>query len=204
MRHDVASLKVGEQLVVCYPDLAELAAFAEFGAGDNDPYARFTVLYCAPDSPVRDLPLDDKKRECFRRAGIAPGDPRRAAVERWEDAGVVAMARDYVRQHNSLKYALLFHGRESAWQTIEQLSTPIVGAKTKDGDDDEAKTQTAYKTRRDNLDSMFLQVPKLDELSNELFLDDEQLGAATLRTTRQNTPTAENWAKTRQFVPLKP
>lgn len=216
MRHNVAGLKADESVLAAFPDLAALPAFAAHGEGENDCYARFAVLYCAPDSPLRELPLDDKKRECFKLAGITLGDSRRPSIERWQDAGVVAMAKDYVRQNNSLKYALLFYGSEAAWQTLEKLAVPIEGdplgdmasaeeyqaAKGK-GEMDEAKVQTAYKTRRDNLDAMFLQVPKLEALRNELFMDDEELGAAALLQTQQNTPTAEKRAEGRSFIPAK-
>jgi len=214
MKHDVPGLKAGETVLSTFPDLAALPAFEQYGAGENDPYARFVVLYCAPDSPLRDMQLDDKKRECFKRAGIAADDPRQAAISRWQDAPTVAMAKDYVRSGNSLKYALLFYGSEAAWQTIEKLAVPIEGDVLGDemtaaefvatkgkGEMDEAKVQTAYKTRRDNLDAMFEQVPKLERLRNELFLSDKELGEAATQQVMRDTGRVERRTRGEKMVP---
>lgn len=152
MKHDVPSLKAGESVLSAFPDLAALPAFADYGEGGNDCFARFAVLYAAPDSPYRDLPLDDKKRACLKGAGIAPGAPRYDDVLAWLDLPVVAMINMYVRQRSSLRYALWFHGCEAAYQTIEKLSVPIEGAKEPiiifqdEGDDDDSDAKGVDKS----------------------------------------------------------
>ncbi|MGI4873222.1 MAG: hypothetical protein ACRYFX_18835 [Janthinobacterium lividum] len=196
MRYDPAVLGKGETMLSRWPELVLYTPFEKYGAAENDCWLRFVALYCDSGSDYRDLPLVDKKAQCFAKAGVPEADPRRVAVARWEDAGVVAMAKEYVRILNSLDYALLFHGTESAWQTIEGLSDRIVK-----GDMDETKFQTAQKTRKDNMDAMFAQVPDLVKLRNRLFMDDEQLGAAALQAATQNTPTAERRAEGRSFIP---
>jgi hypothetical protein len=200
MRYDVASLAAGETMLSRWPELANYHAFAEHGVDENDPWLRFVALYADMGSDYRDLPLEDKKRVCMLKAGVPDGS-RCQLVASWQDKPVVAMISQYVRLQNSLKYALWFHGCESAAQTIEQLSVPIEGAKDRFGEDDEAKTQTAYKTRRDNLEAMILQVPKLEALGRELFMGDEELREAHQLAIQSNTPTAEKRAESRSFIP---
>ena len=124
------------------------------------------ILYADKGSEYRDLPLDYKKKKCLDAAGIQWADPRRAAILGWQHEGVLKMVNEYVRLQSSLKYALWFHGCEAAWQTVEKLSAPIEQSDKMD----EAKLQTAYKTRKDNLDAMMQQVPQLESLGNQLFL----------------------------------
>lgn len=203
LRYDITTLKEGDTVLGAFPELANYPAFAEHGAGESDPWLRFAIFYADAGSDYRDLPLEDKKRVCLDKAGVPKDSARRALVAQWKDKAAVAMVSQYVRLQSSLKYSLWFHGCESAAQTIEQLSVPIEGAKTKDGEDDEAKTQMAYKTRRDNLEAMILQVPKLEALGRELFMGDEDLRAAEEASVLTDTGRVERRAAGQTFVPKK-
>ncbi|TGE29824.1 hypothetical protein [Hymenobacter metallicola] len=198
LRFPIDKLKAGQRVLDAHPELRAYPAFVEHGAGENDCWLRFTIFYADKGSEYRDLPVDHKKRECMRRAGVPATDKRRAAVEKWEDKDVAAMINQYVRLQSSLSYALWFHGLESAWQTIEGLSAPI-----ERGSLDETKIQTAQKTRKDNLDAMFEQVPKLESLGNTLFLNDEELKEVQQRDVLNQTGSVEKRAVGQSFVPKR-
>ena len=196
MQFDLPSLRPGKLVLEAFPTLASLPDMVSHGSGEHDRYLRLIIWYADRDSEYRGLPLDLKKHRCMERAGLGPDDARRPGFINWNDAGIVAMANAYIRLQSSLEYALWFHGTESAWQTVEQLSIPIGGFEM-----DEAKIQSAYKGRRDNLDAMFVQVPKLEQLGDRLFMGDDELKAAVSRSLQQNTPTAERRAAERSFIP---
>ena len=196
LQFNLPSLRPGQLVLEAFPALASMPEMVAHGHGGNDRYLRLAIWYADMGSEYRGLPLDLKKQQCLERAGIEAADPRRAGFLAWTDAGLVAMVNAYVRFQSSLEYALWFHGTESAWQTVEQLSIPITG-----GEMDDAKIQSAYKGRRDNLDAMFVQVPKLEQLGDRLFMGDEELKSAVSRSLQQNTPTAERRAEGRSFIP---
>lgn len=196
LQFDIASLAPSELVLEAFPALASMPEMVIHGCLDFDRYLRLVIWYADMGSEYRGLPLDLKKQQCLERAGIAASDPRRAGFIAWTDEPIVAMVNAYVRFQSSLEYALWFHGTESAWQTVEQLSVPITG-----GEMDDAKIQSAYKGRRDNLDAMFVQVPKLEQLRDRLFMGDEDLAAAVSRSLQQKTPTAERRAEGRSFIP---
>ncbi len=195
MRYDPAAVAKGSTMLEHYPELAVLPDFEAYGKGENDCYARLAVLYAAHDSPYRDLPLDDKKLRCMNLAGVPADDPRRADIMAYADKGFVAMANACVRQTNWLEYGLVYHGLESAWQTVQGLSEPI-----KKGEMDEAKYQTATKTRKDNLDAMMEQVPALVERRNQLFLGDEELAKTALASQAARTGIVQRRSEGESFV----
>lgn len=249
LQYDITRLPADALVLEAFPLLADNPVFAEYGAGANDPYLRLAIYYADKESVYRDLPLDIKKDQCLTAAGVPADSPRRAGIRAWADGPVVAMVTAYVRLQQSLEFALWLHGTESAWQTIEKLSSPIEDdipptIRFYDEDDDyidekrekidkntaylankisfygkaliktllrksgggaqemdEAKIQAAYKARRDNLDAMFLQVPKLVALRNQLFMGDVELAASAARSLQKKTPVAERRSEGRSFIP---
>ena len=199
MRYDPAAVPKGSTMLEQYPELANYTAFAQHGAGENDRYARFAILYTAPDSPLRDWPLDDKKRECFKQAGIEASDPRRAAIETWQDEGARAMANQYIKRLNDIDYACWWHFLHGLYDSLEQVSSPL------DASELEAnKEGQAFVLRHKLITEINTQRKEVKQIARELFMGDEELREQSQQAVLADTGRVERRSAGQTFVPKKP
>lgn len=161
LRWDITKLKAKETVLDTFPELMAYDAFAQHGAGDNDRWLRFALLYADKGSGLQIIgELERKKAEALRLAGIDEEDPRVKGMLNWEDAGVVALVAQVVRLMHSRKYTAWFYGSEHYNRSFEQIS------------------KDATETGGKDFSLLLTEGNQLTALEQELFMSDDQLANA--------------------------
>ena len=203
MRYDLLSLKPGEQVLLRWPELANYAAFALHGSGDNDCFARYAIFYADAASDFRLLSIDLKRERCLKEAGVPKDHPRRAAILAGTDPGTLALVIEYVRLQDWLEYATIFTGREYVWRLLTEVATPgndLVASADKDAPKSKG---AATKDKTASMKYALETVKELDTRWNALFLGDAEVKATAQAQGQRGKLSAERQAEQRTFIPEK-
>jgi len=223
--YDFTGLKTGELVLEAFPVLAGYPGLVEHGAGENDPWLRFALLYAMRGSGLQQIgDLDHKKREALRLAGVGEDVPRVAAVLSWQDVGVRTLVNTLLRAFDSLDYGRWFNGTEMAWQIINMLPVPPDGGsplpQLPEGTDPAVvkvlenlarstsdmakdKEQRMWDTKIANFLALDQLLESLAALRAKLFMSDEELAAAVQQEALQGLGAAERRSEGQSFIPRK-